>query len=923
MSKQVDQDPEDADREKVEELILDHETSLREDGPEALEQLCAQQPALASAIRQLWHEQLAADALLDEVALPATRLTIFRQGNAPLLPVSTLRLQPGQRVGQFELLEPVGHGGMGEVWKAKQSALDRVVALKVIREDRVDQRRLDLFIREARAGGRLQHPGLVTVYDHGEDAGRHWISMEFVEGGWTLRDFIIEMQQPDQLPPDYTQRVTGIVADVAEAMQSAHGAGVIHRDLKPQNILITPDENSIVTDFGLARVSGESGLSVSGEMIGTYAYMSPEQVAAKRHAIDHRTDVFSLGIVLYELLTLQRPFRGDTSQQLVHQISKNDPPDMLSVRSQIPRDLVVICGKALEKDPESRYSSMGEFAADIRRHLRNEPIAAQPPNWRERAVKWRRRHPAESMVALITGLALTVTSGLGIKLANSNDYLVVANSNLESSKEQLTLAAVAFREKSVEAERKTQDVLLLALSQDYEDLMGQVPQFWPPHPVMIEPMRAWVMQANQLLLELPTLVEKREELRSLADPQTEQQVNSAPDDLTFPPEIEEASRARWWHNQVTGLIAELKSMGRPGVGVLSESGVNLQDGWSIPRRLASAEHFERGFAPGGEFDQAWRRDLPAMELAYPGLSIPVQLGLVPLGIDPDSKLWEFWHVLSGTKPSRDGEGKLQLEESSGLVFVLLGGGRFWMGAQSTDPNGRNHDKDARDTDGPVVEVELSPYFLSKYEMTQGQWKNLRGDAPSRYGPIFKYGSRRHDLTYPVEQVRWGDCMELLPRFGMVLPSEAQWEFGARGGSSTVWWTGNDRESLRINQAANIADQAAARAGLKWPFIKDWKELDDGYATSAPVNTLTANPFGLHHVHGNVWEWCRDGGGQMAPSDEVLLDPVVPRVDDTSCVTRGGAFEVPSWATRSAYRRVGPNVMAGSTMGLRPAHEFRR
>ncbi|MFT7543206.1 MAG: serine/threonine protein kinase, partial [Gammaproteobacteria bacterium] len=216
----------------------------------------------------------------------------------------------GDLIGDFKLVSRIASGGQGEVWEAVQLSLVRRVALKLVLPDRINEKTLALFAREARAGGRLAHPGIVAVHGYGQDDGRHWIAQELVEGAWTLRDFIDEMRKEEELAPDYYEAVAIFVAELAEALQAAHEAGVIHRDVKPQNVLVTPDDHPKLTDFGLARITDEAALSVSGDLAGTWLYMSPEQVTAKRMEVDHRTDIFSLGVVMYEMLALVRPFDG-------------------------------------------------------------------------------------------------------------------------------------------------------------------------------------------------------------------------------------------------------------------------------------------------------------------------------------------------------------------------------------------------------------------------------------------------------------------------------------------------------------------------------------------------------------------------------------------------------------------------------------
>ena len=323
-----------------------------EDGEEAsLEELCAEHPRLASDLRRR-------HALLEGLGL--------LPGAAPsAAPVAWDGETVAERIGEFRLLRKLGAGGMGEVWEAEQSSLRRRVVLKLLRSDvRVSERELARFQREAEAGGRLSHPGIVAVHGVGESDGRAYIAQELVPGGVTLRSFLDERREGGELPRDYYAFIAGFFAQVADALQAAHDAGVLHRDVKPQNILIAPGGRPVVADFGLARVADEESLTYSGELAGTLPYMSPEQTLGRNRELGPSTDQFSLGATLYEALTLRRAFEGDTTHQIANQVLYHDPADPRSIRSRVPRELAVICGKALEKRREDRYPSAGALADD-------------------------------------------------------------------------------------------------------------------------------------------------------------------------------------------------------------------------------------------------------------------------------------------------------------------------------------------------------------------------------------------------------------------------------------------------------------------------------------------------------------------------------------------------------------------------------
>jgi formylglycine-generating enzyme required for sulfatase activity len=375
---------------------------------------------------------------------------------------------------------------------------------------------------------------------------------------------------------------------------------------------------------------------------------------------------------------------------------------------------------------------------------------------------------------------------------------------------------------------------------------------------------------------------------------------------------------RWWHAQLAQLVADLKALTAENTGGLYSSGISEKHGWGIPKRVEFARTIEARSLTDPEAKQRWDQAIAAIASNpnYSGLKMTPQLGLLPIGEDPDSHLWEFAHLQTGEVAQRDADGRLVLNGKTGLVFVLVPGGAFWMGAQKTDPTKPNFDPQAQDDESPVHELTLTPYFLSKYEMTQGQWLGFVGKNPSCFGPSTTGALHHHDLRHPVERVSWEDCMQVLSRLGLTLPSEAQWEHGARGGTDTPWWTGSERESLRGK--ANLADQTAAKTGADWEDIKDWPDLNDDWALHAPAGTFAANPFGLHEVHGNVAEWCLDWYDWRFYASSPKVDPVAPWQGSPERVFRGGSFDRAASIARSAFRDRSPPEFRASSLGLRPA-----
>ncbi len=346
---------------------------------------------------------------------------------------------PSRTIAGYRLLRELGAGGMGTVYEAEQIALSRRVALKILAPHlSLSPGAVVRFRREAEAAGRQKHPGLVTVYDVGEEGGVHYIAQELVEGGRTLEDRLNRVRRLAQLPANYYRQTAHLVLTVADALQHAHESGVIHRDIKPSNILLTTSGTPKVTDFGLARMEDSLALSRTGDFAGTPHYSSPEQASAKPDAIDHRSDIFSLGITFYEALCFQRPFEGDTIQQVLHRVQTADPTDPRRIRAHIPPELAAICLCALEKRPEKRYASMAELAADLRRYLNHEPILARPPGAVRRARKWLLRHPVVTASGAVALVALLVVSGLLVQIQAKNRALQVEVATAQSALDFMT-----------------------------------------------------------------------------------------------------------------------------------------------------------------------------------------------------------------------------------------------------------------------------------------------------------------------------------------------------------------------------------------------------------------------------------------------------------------------------------------------------
>lgn len=290
-------------------------------------------------------------------------------------------------LGPYDILRPVGRGGMGVVYAARDARLGRDVAIKILK-GRFDLEELQRFYREERALAKLEHPAIVRLYDVGQDQGQPYFVMELVDGH-TLLDAMLQrnLKRKDAID---------LLRQAAEALDYAHRAGVVHRDLKPNNILVTPAGQVKLMDFGLARLSegqDQQGLTMSGIALGTPAYMSPEQARGAWKEIDARTDIWGLGATLYELLTGCLPFSGPNVAETLRKVISAQPIPPRVLDPSIPPDLDAICLKALEKDPKRRYATAGEFADDLARSLTGDRTRARPIGTARRVFLFLRRHP--------------------------------------------------------------------------------------------------------------------------------------------------------------------------------------------------------------------------------------------------------------------------------------------------------------------------------------------------------------------------------------------------------------------------------------------------------------------------------------------------------------------------------------------------
>lgn len=445
-------------------------------------------------------------------------------------------LQPGYKLGDYQIKRQLGAGGMGIVYEAQQLSLNRQVALKVLPAYlRSSPNALARFRREVEAAASLRHDNIVAVHTTGDDGSNSYYAMALIDGP-TLSDVLAglrhdpisdlemstpfqrakptaETQHPSERPSwlgelltatsssgdsplpaeignsarkggNYFEVMALLLAEVAEGLDYAHEKGIVHRDIKPSNLLLSKDGRLHISDFGLARILAEPGVTQSGDFVGTPFYMAPEQISSEIGDIDGRTDIYALGATLYELLTLRPPLPGTNRHEVLAKISREDPTPPKRLNSRIPRDLETICLQALAKDPAQRYQTAAEMAADLRRFVSHWPIAAKRTGLFVRGWKWCRRHRAmAASLAAVAGLGLVATllaynaheSTKKKTLAEQQRDAVAARAS-KFEQDLKTAEAAVIRARQTEQERVFEQALLAAMRGDQEAAEAAIAQ---------------------------------------------------------------------------------------------------------------------------------------------------------------------------------------------------------------------------------------------------------------------------------------------------------------------------------------------------------------------------------------------------------------------------------------------------------------
>lgn len=778
---------------------------------------------------------------------------------------------------RYVIREEVSRGAMGIIYRIFDRDLKRHLAMKVMREVHGDDStkaghedsnlRIIRFLEEAQITGQLDHASIVPVHEIGLDENnRIYFTMKLVRGR-ELRH-VLDLVAGSKEGWNVV-RTAGVLQKIAEAVSFAHSKGVIHRDLKPSNIMVGAFGEVFVMDWGLARAMHQKDLhdirirgtesgsvttvqtvrtpsfeldyedpicTMDGSVIGTPAYMAPEQARGTLDQVGPQSDVYSIGAILYHALAGHMPYvpAGARISQytLLNLVLHGPPSPVLQENPQAPPELAAICEKAMARDRKDRYETAADLAEDLRAFLERRPVAAHEASWTwllRLAIERNRLVFMISVTAAVLLLGATIAFLFYLKTARDRTARL-ADATLASTlrAEMQHLRPLSEADLPVTREWLARAQSLLARKVQYQQATSELP-----------PLRADELQR---LKEDLVLIETRQ-----------------------------------------GAIAEAAAT-------------------TLARR-------EQTINTGRV---AWDAAVVAVAASnrYGGLVLKPQSGLVPIGADPRSGLYQFWCVASGPRPMLDPvTGKLQ-NPDAGIVLVLIPGGTVTIGTPGgSEPN-----------EFPAT-MQLEPFFISKFETTQAQWvsvytkaaagSTLEKDAvnPSAFRDGTVYKGVSFTMSHPVECVTHDMAADFARQIDLRLPSEAEWETACRGGTVAGFLWGDSHLALKDRE--NVLDDRHQSTKVRtMPF-------SDPFLYHAPVGSMAANPYGLYDMLGNVAEWCADTyrpNYQHAPEPGDVFT-------SRRRVLRGGSWRMgpdQEMACRPAGRQMLLPLTQNETVGVRVA-----
>ncbi len=829
-------------------------------------------------------------------AQAASQLPRSRYSRAPNL-VTADRQQfkhprPGALFGSYRLLREIGEGSSSIVFLAtrEQAAATpqtRHVAVKLLRpQHHSDPAAVARFLRTAQLAQRVAGANLCPIEQVGSHDGVPYVVMQFLDGATIADEIRGRAHDPTDDPRGRIERLLQQFEKVAQALHHLHARGITHRDIKPSNVLVDGHGEPWLLDFGLWL---ERAQDSTIRLAGSLAYLAPELLCGGG-APGVATDLYALGVTLFEAITGRLPFRSHTASDLLAEILAGHRATCRRFERAVPTDLDVVVDRLLQQRPADRYPDAAAVAEDLRRVRTRLPLALRGTRRLTRFVRWLRRNPVPT--ASLLALAVTAPALLWL---------------LQDYRRSLHLT-----------ELLAAPTLLVAAEREAALLL-------PAQPTALPAIRHWLttydgpgglrelrsrladeLAARQTTLASPAAATNPElatELRTVEQMPHWIEALSRQSRVTtaFPallPAIErhrhalearlEAPAADALDHEPSGVTQMLREL-------LASLDAATGAGGVVERMRREQRSLELEQDAIERHATAWRAITAAVATSphyaadiAAGFRLHARQDLVPIGTDPDSGLAEFALQRSGTVPRRDADGRLPCAAEHAVVFVLLPGGTFTMGATNR-PGMQNHDVHAWPEEGPTAPVTLAPFLLAKHELTQAQWRRLGGAQTA----ILQAGDRLDGLVvtdlHPAEGMSFADAETVLHRHGLALPSEAQWEYAARRGGFCMPFAG----------VANL------RGGA------------DGFAsTHAPVGRHPADRSGLHDLHGNVAEMVADHFanydlGVPRPGDGLRLAWRAERI------SRGGSFQTAPEEARASCRSLLPDFGLLPFVGLRP------